>query len=273
MLAHPTLDQLNALGLYGLAKGFKELEHKAKPAASIMPKGSVCCSNTSEVSSVGRHRLRAAKLCALHERGRPMTISRRALLAALLDRHFGNGAPTWRVGRGKPSERPCDTFADADDQRDQLITKLNWLGKHNDLPVAERLGESSAAEAAPSAARVPPARSACAPSSVSASRLALNWTEGSGGCHEVDLRRAALRPGPRRALQHLKLPRIPTRMKRDLAAAGLDWYFLALDASFDHVRGNPESGHWQLHWWGVVEDASGRIDVLKQHIDASGAVG
>jgi len=28
MLSHPTLDQLNALGLYGLAKGFKELEHK-----------------------------------------------------------------------------------------------------------------------------------------------------------------------------------------------------------------------------------------------------
>ena len=27
MLAHPTLDQLNALGLYGLAKGFKELEN------------------------------------------------------------------------------------------------------------------------------------------------------------------------------------------------------------------------------------------------------
>ena len=28
MLTHPTLDQLNSLGLYGLAKGFKELEHK-----------------------------------------------------------------------------------------------------------------------------------------------------------------------------------------------------------------------------------------------------
>ncbi len=28
MLSHPTLDQLNALGLYGLAKGFKDLEHK-----------------------------------------------------------------------------------------------------------------------------------------------------------------------------------------------------------------------------------------------------
>ena len=28
MLAHPTLDQLNTLGLYGLAKGFNELEHK-----------------------------------------------------------------------------------------------------------------------------------------------------------------------------------------------------------------------------------------------------
>jgi len=28
MLSHPTLDQLNTLGLYGLAKGFRELEHK-----------------------------------------------------------------------------------------------------------------------------------------------------------------------------------------------------------------------------------------------------
>ena len=28
MLAHPTLDQLHTLGLHGLAKGFKELEHK-----------------------------------------------------------------------------------------------------------------------------------------------------------------------------------------------------------------------------------------------------
>jgi DNA replication protein DnaC len=30
MLAHPTLDQLNTLGLYGIAKGFKDLEHKAE---------------------------------------------------------------------------------------------------------------------------------------------------------------------------------------------------------------------------------------------------
>ena len=28
MLAHPTIDHLNALGFHGLAKGFKELEHK-----------------------------------------------------------------------------------------------------------------------------------------------------------------------------------------------------------------------------------------------------
>ena len=32
MLAHPTLDQLHALGLHGLAKGFKELEHKRRGA-------------------------------------------------------------------------------------------------------------------------------------------------------------------------------------------------------------------------------------------------
>ena len=28
MLAHPTLDLLHALGLHGLAKGFRELENK-----------------------------------------------------------------------------------------------------------------------------------------------------------------------------------------------------------------------------------------------------
>ena len=28
MLAHPTLDQLHALGLFGLAKGFREFENK-----------------------------------------------------------------------------------------------------------------------------------------------------------------------------------------------------------------------------------------------------
>ena len=70
-----------------------------------------------------------------------MTSSRRALSAALLDRHFGSGAPTWRINRGKLLERPCDTFADADDQRDQLITKLDWLGKHHNLPVAEQLAQ------------------------------------------------------------------------------------------------------------------------------------
>jgi hypothetical protein len=33
MLAHPTLDQLHTLGLHGLAKGFKELEHKPEARA------------------------------------------------------------------------------------------------------------------------------------------------------------------------------------------------------------------------------------------------
>lgn len=66
-------------------------------------------------------------------------ISRRALFAALLDRHFKNGAPTWPIGRGKSWERPSDTFADADDQREQLVTKLDWLGKHHKQPAAQQL--------------------------------------------------------------------------------------------------------------------------------------
>ena len=45
----PALDQLNALGLYGLAKLGEELEHKTESPRPKMqlPKGSVCCSNTS----------------------------------------------------------------------------------------------------------------------------------------------------------------------------------------------------------------------------------
>jgi hypothetical protein len=68
-----------------------------------------------------------------------MTVSRLALSSALTDRHFGDGPPTWRISRGKTSERPCETFADADVQREQLITKLNWHGKHHKLPVAQQL--------------------------------------------------------------------------------------------------------------------------------------
>ena len=68
-----------------------------------------------------------------------MSVSKRALFAALLDRHFGDGAPTWRIGRGKTWERPSETFAEADGQREQLIIKLNWLGNHHKLPAAQQL--------------------------------------------------------------------------------------------------------------------------------------
>jgi hypothetical protein len=68
-----------------------------------------------------------------------MTVSRRAVIATLTDRHFGDGAPTWRVSRGKPSERRCETLAEADSQRERLANKLNWHAKHYKLPVTEQL--------------------------------------------------------------------------------------------------------------------------------------
>ena len=68
-----------------------------------------------------------------------MTSSRRALSATLGDRHFGDGAPTWRIGRGKGWERPSDNLADADGQREQLIIKLEWHGKHYKKSVAQQL--------------------------------------------------------------------------------------------------------------------------------------
>lgn len=64
-----------------------------------------------------------------------------------------------------------------------------------------------------------------------------------------------------------------TQTKRALAASGVDEYILALDATFNHVRGSGLRGHWQLHFWGVVlERASPRIDELKNLMNASGRV-
>ena len=74
-------------------------------------------------------------------------------------------------------------------------------------------------------------------------------------------------------LSTFNYPAFRTQIKSALAASGVDEYFLALDASFNHVQGNRLNGHWQLHFWGVVlEGASPRIDELKSLINASGRV-
>lgn len=71
----------------------------------------------------------------------------------------------------------------------------------------------------------------------------------------------------------ISYPAFTARMRRDLAAAGVDWYFLALDVSLNHVKGNRQNSHWQLHFHGVVLEGSfPRIDVLKNLINASGRV-
>jgi hypothetical protein len=64
-----------------------------------------------------------------------------------------------------------------------------------------------------------------------------------------------------------------TRSRVALAAAGIDEYLLALDATFNHVRGSGSPRHYQLHFWGVFFDGNApRIDVLKKLINPSGRV-
>ena len=81
-----------------------------------------------------------------------------------------------------------------------------------------------------------------------------------------------VRPGH---LSTVNYPAFKAQMESVLAASGVDWYFLALDVSLDHVRGNRQNAYWQLHSWGVIEDPSDR-NVLKRQIEqlinASGAV-
>jgi len=44
MLKHPNLDQLNQLGLTGMAHAFADLDGMATPPVSAMPSGWPCCS-------------------------------------------------------------------------------------------------------------------------------------------------------------------------------------------------------------------------------------
>lgn len=51
MLTHPTLDQLQQLGLAGMAGAFAELEANPTSAACRMPNGSLCCSTVKRASA------------------------------------------------------------------------------------------------------------------------------------------------------------------------------------------------------------------------------
>ena len=42
MLTHPTLDQLRALGLYGMAKAFESLGGLRRQTRSVTPNGLAC---------------------------------------------------------------------------------------------------------------------------------------------------------------------------------------------------------------------------------------
>ena len=179
-----------------------------------------------------------AKLRAVDERRREM-ISRRALFAALTDRHFGNGSPTWRVGRGKSWERPCDTFADAESQRDQLVTKLAWLGKHHNLPVAQQLARKLRRCRASK-----PCRSGACPVCVRALQrlcVEVGIEIGPKGA-AATMRSFSAAPDfgqvPAGHLSTFHYPAFKAQMESVLAASGVDWYFLALDVSLNHVKGN-----------------------------------
>lgn len=79
MLAHASLDQLNAFSLHRIAEGFKELEHKTKPATSTMQNGSACCSTTKPRydGRSGSRRARAPHVCGISLVSRTWTTRRR----------------------------------------------------------------------------------------------------------------------------------------------------------------------------------------------------
>ncbi len=69
MLAHPTLDKLNSMGLAGMAKAFGELRHQRRSRTSRTPSGWDCCSNGNGVP---------ATIASLpHASGSPSCVTRR----------------------------------------------------------------------------------------------------------------------------------------------------------------------------------------------------
>ena len=59
MLIHPTLDQLQALGLQGMAKAFTNSTSMATPPRSVMPSGWPCCSTGKPPGGTTRGSARA----------------------------------------------------------------------------------------------------------------------------------------------------------------------------------------------------------------------
>ncbi len=164
-------------------------------------------------------------------------ISRRALFAALLDRHFGNGAPTWRISRGKSSERPCDTFAEADDQRDQLVDQARLARQ---APQSARRS-ATRREAAP-LSRIQAVQERCLPgvrarpSAALRRRSELRLTAGAAAVRSISMSR--LWPGPQRVAC---APSTTGRSRRKWECARRCWRRPVSSSS----RRNLKSSPWQ----------------------------
>ena len=97
-------------------------------------------------------------------------ISRRTLFAALAARHFGNGSPTWRIGRGNHGSVPATPSRTLTTSANSWSPSSTGSGNITNSPPLSNSPESCAAVAATSPVRVAPAQGACAAFNGSASR-------------------------------------------------------------------------------------------------------
>lgn len=182
-------------------------------------------------------------------------------LRALLDeRYFGDGPPDWRVGRGRLWERPCDSAAEADEQRCAVVTKLNYyFNRDRRLPVAILRSKLRNCQV----------RRRCFSGACPVCIRALQrWFVETG--YEIGDAMARMPGGrprfisivpdfgrvKRGALCDFDIMRFRQHTAAALRRAGIVAIHGAMDVSLNHWEGEREEGYFQFQWWGVVAEAT-----------------
>ena len=109
MLTHPTLDQLRALRLDGMAQAFASLKRKRRPAISRTPNGWHCCSIAkSATATPGAFRSDCGRLGC--DTAKPPS---RTLITARRGGSTKHCSSSWRRAAGSPSTAGCWSLARA----------------------------------------------------------------------------------------------------------------------------------------------------------------
>jgi hypothetical protein len=199
------------------------------------------------------------------------------LRVVLNDVFFGDGPPSWKVGRGKSWERACDSPEDADEQRCAMVRKLDHHFKR-DRKLRFAILKSKLRRCRPGRRCFSGACPVC-------TRALQRWFVAVG--HRMGRAMANGRGTPPRfisivpdfgrveaaALNDFDIERFGRRIRVALRRSGIAEIHGALDVSLNHWENERQDSYFQFQWWGVIPRATKRsLDLLREAVNRSGEV-